>query len=936
VAARYLRRAEGALDAGLEMSIDKGKSWPLTIVAGIVVLVALSRPQIHRIPSFAWPTRADWVYPTLFILYLLSMVALLVVALWVMVRSRTAASRRLTRLELDSGIAGFWRARVTGFVDGIDRVAEQVEAKLGKRGRSVAGWGALVFGPVWLYFPELVEVPPWVGSLPFRVLPCVVGVGMAFFFLTGKGMDPQRRSASQRYFVLMCTSLAFGELLWLAPDWLPGVFSFRMYSVWAIAFLTFAILATSMLAEIAFRDWIARAACALLAIGYLCQAAGTFVRPAEASTAAPAPRQDPWFEQLEQRISASHPDYSVLFVAASGGGSRAALYAALVLEALDHTLIGDDSESRTLAENVVLISGVSGGSLATAYYMHRASDRAGTCAVAEHPKTQPGREPTLNYTQSTVVEQMKAILHSHAPDTAGHGGLDAAAVDAYEQVRQQVLALPNRPATSAKWLFESSFVDDMATDFMAPLLRGVLTPLLERGDSVATFWQTRFGWSGCSQRPVQPFGNVPVIALNATDVASGKRVVLGFPPVPSELLGPQFTSLGTDVGSAGLRLSDGVRISANFPWGFDLPDVPAPGGEPGPAELRLIDGGVLDNTGIDTITEVLRGIARLSSGKPLARDAGNEPSPQLVTQAQRIRDALARRGVLLLEIDSGAKPSPSPILSVVAPAISEPLDALSWAGFGNANSIKQSHLLAMRGAVSEMIESTTQGGVVEPELAVGHVPFVCNRQDDVMTAWALGTEDKAKLFVMFLLEWVRQLPELQARLAMPARARAELELAALGDSEATLHAGTIFGEIVSQTEQAAQRSVVDAATRQEAYTQLVRDEPSPARASEAGDSAGAPSPKQADNTGYLYIGHLAKQRWTVRYVSFPEGKAVQQLAAGDTVVTTGNVNVRTAKPTAQGRFGRVVATLPPGSKVRVTGPAERWRTTGYHYVPIEY
>lgn len=65
-------------------------------------------------------------------------------------------------------------------------------------------------------------------------------------------------------------------------------------------------------------------------------------------------------------------------LAISGGGSRAATFAAGVLEALAELKIKDGARERSLLERVQYISGVSGGSLATAYY-----------AALKPPRTEP-------------------------------------------------------------------------------------------------------------------------------------------------------------------------------------------------------------------------------------------------------------------------------------------------------------------------------------------------------------------------------------------------------------------------------------------------------------------------------------------------------------------------------------------------------------------
>ena len=64
------------------------------------------------------------------------------------------------------------------------------------------------------------------------------------------------------------------------------------------------------------------------------------------------------------------PDRDVLIgLAVSGGGSRAALFAAGAMEALGKMRVGP--EHRSLLEQVSYISSVSGGSMASGYYVAR-------------------------------------------------------------------------------------------------------------------------------------------------------------------------------------------------------------------------------------------------------------------------------------------------------------------------------------------------------------------------------------------------------------------------------------------------------------------------------------------------------------------------------------------------------------------------------------
>src|SRR5262249_36254942 len=60
----------------------------------------------------------------------------------------------------------------------------------------------------------------------------------------------------------------------------------------------------------------------------------------------------------------------------SGGGSRAAIFAAAVLEALARVRVKDAQGPRSVLEKVQYISSVSGGSLATGYFAARKPPRS--------------------------------------------------------------------------------------------------------------------------------------------------------------------------------------------------------------------------------------------------------------------------------------------------------------------------------------------------------------------------------------------------------------------------------------------------------------------------------------------------------------------------------------------------------------------------------
>src|SRR5262249_8073623 len=94
------------------------------------------------------------------------------------------------------------------------------------------------------------------------------------------------------------------------------------------------------------------------------------------------------------------------------------------------------------------------------------------------------------------------------------------------------------------WVVKNRAFDEMCLDFMAPLLRGTLTPTLGRGDALTRFWTKRFGWADATNfngyRGEVLKDNYqdhhPLVLFNATDVAFGSRGIVGFPPGPADLL----------------------------------------------------------------------------------------------------------------------------------------------------------------------------------------------------------------------------------------------------------------------------------------------------------------------------------------------------------------------------------------------------------------
>ncbi|HLU48673.1 MAG TPA: hypothetical protein VK116_11340, partial [Planctomycetota bacterium] len=338
------------------------------------------------------------------------------------------------------------------------------------------------------------------------------------------------------------------------------------------------------------------------------------------------------------------------------------------------------------------------------------------------------------------------------------------------------------------WVLESAFFDAMCTDFMAPVMRGVLTYSLDRGDALARFWAERYEWRGSTnvagyarrgelKSAVDYDESTPLLILNATDVGAGTRLAIGFPPLHDTLAHGSLAearggrSLSEVDETFAIDLSHAVKLSACFPWGFSVSRLRLeqsaargdrdPDGARSPDSIRVLDGGVVDNTGIDSIYLIFKSLEELAAGR-----SGGDSDQKL---AREILASLREKGVVIVEVDSGAKPVERELAWYSGPVA--PIQGLSNAGHTNADRAKRFYIREVQRIVRESLSHDIRAiapddpmpEVCELEMApnvVLHVPLQCNHykpgeetpQSDVMTAWALGPFDKAEIVGRFLIE----------------------------------------------------------------------------------------------------------------------------------------------------------------------------------------
>ncbi|MEX0645055.1 MAG: patatin-like phospholipase family protein [Parvularculaceae bacterium] len=257
---------------------------------------------------------------------------------------------------------------------------------------------------------------------------------------------------------------------------------------------------------------------------------------------------------------------------ASGGGSRAAVFAAAGLEAL--------AEAGVL-HRATHISSVSGGGFAASYFaLHRPASRE---EFAEFRKTM-----RRNYLNATVLRQF---------------------------LKPNRLSSPTRRLSSLQDALDKAFLDG-----------------------------ARFGDLDAG----------PTLLVNAARYDDGRRFVFSNLGIPEEA--PVFEPYSDDTlraasfslpgcaraAPASFSLSLAIAISAAFPPILGPAALELPGAcEGGARYSHLGDGGIIDNTGVETLAEIA--VRDVKSGKPLKRvliisfNAGRRASSEVMMQERNLK-----------------------------------------------------------------------------------------------------------------------------------------------------------------------------------------------------------------------------------------------------------------------------------------------------------
>jgi len=283
---------------------------------------------------------------------------------------------------------------------------------------------------------------------------------------------------------------------------------------------------------------------------------------------------------LARSPTQSDEPFPVVFVAAEGGGIRAAYFTAQVLAAIQ-------DRCPEFARHLFAVSGVSGGSVGAAVFTgmlaslkSNAAQERLACAT-EPNKTTPLADGVESVLKTDYLAPLVATLLFP---------------DALQRFLPFKVPAWDRSRTLER-SFESSFRSTVGTDFLE--------------GSLYAYWS--------------PAGNLPVLLLNSTHVATGARVIAS----PLQLLDERFhrvLTLFDFVPLADFRISTVAVNSARFPL-----VTPAGAVLNGDDKHRFVDGGYFENSGAVTLAEAVNSAIEAARQinrtiRPVVIRIGNSPS----------------------------------------------------------------------------------------------------------------------------------------------------------------------------------------------------------------------------------------------------------------------------------------------------------------------
>jgi hypothetical protein len=395
----------------------------------------------------------------------------------------------------------------------------------------------------------------------------------------------------------------------------------------------------------------------------------------------------------------------VVIVAASGGGSRAAIYTAYTLERLHR-------DTPEVADHLQAISSVSGGSLASAAYVARRLN-LGKHFPAWVGRLPAGVEPGELVAAMSEDFLLPTIVGALSPLSSRGDSIEAKWRDGGARLRDDRAgdaADLGMSRLAAAW-HDAYTRRDRLPPFPVPLFNACT---LDQHDVVIS--------PLAAELYTRHDGTIPdrlytAAALGSSDWltwVADRDAIYGL-----DKLLPRFDP----------SLPKAVRASANFPFGFPLVALDTRPGtnrfadptNKGRGDIKLTDGGVLSNSGMWPVFPLL------TDDRSLAE--------------------LRRRGVMLIIVEASKMPE----------YMADRRDLTTLYGdLNNRNPIAQ----ALHRRMIEGLRARLEGGVAVIQIDI--TPRAGVRSANVLTTWVLDPASQASLKESFHAAWARQQPRIVA------------------------------------------------------------------------------------------------------------------------------------------------------------------------------
>ena len=297
----------------------------------------------------------------------------------------------------------------------------------------------------------------------------------------------------------------------------------------------------------------------------------------------------------------NRPDGPIVFVAAEGGGIYAAYHAAYLLSRLHH-----ETEGR-FDDRVFLISSVSGGSIGAGIYVSLVAANGGSKSGAQASASIDFVEATRKMLDDDLLSPLLAV---------------AAGPDAL----QRLLPIPIRAFDRARALEDTLALRwvGLQKNWRAQSKRNV------DWSTQGSFWDV---WLERTSGAETLRTDIPALLVHTTNVETGSRATLGPYSLPSGGPGasPTVYHLWASAKDLAIPLPTALVLSARFPFVTPpgkLSDIrlgpletsPNSSGntsshedhEPEGKSWRFADGGYFENSGRDTVYDVLRLLGAVS------------------------------------------------------------------------------------------------------------------------------------------------------------------------------------------------------------------------------------------------------------------------------------------------------------------------------------